>query len=70
MAANPTVPITEIRARRFDLIDRDSHPDHTDYTQDIPSAALRKEPHRYEGPRPSVWEKITGDELIDDPFAV
>lgn len=70
MAANPTVPITEIRARRFDLIDRDSHPDHTDYTQDIPSAALHKEPHRYEGPRPSVWEKITGDELIDDPFAV
>lgn len=70
MAANPTVPLTEIRARRFDIIERNDSFGHTDYTQDIPSAALHKEPHRYEGPRPSVWEKITGDELIDDPFTV
>lgn len=64
----PTVQLSDIQTRRFDILDRGHDIGHQDYSQEIPSA-LRQEPHRnvpYDGPRPTAWEKITGEELIGD----
>jgi len=63
ISSNPTVQLSDVRMRRFGLFDRE------DDIQNIPSAVLHQEPHRnvpYDGPRPTAWEKITGEELIGD----
>jgi len=63
MTANPTVRISDVRTRRFDLIDRYSDHDtsHQDYSQNMPRITPEIPPPRPELPRPycpTAWEKI------------
>ena len=53
--------IGDIRERRFNLMDRGHDVGHADYRQNVPP--VTQEPYTT-GPRPTYWEKITGDELF------